>query len=82
MSGKTPHQLEAEIEAQREDLAATVDQLADRLDVPARTKRRLADLTDRATTDHGRPRPAVWAAGAAVLAVVTLAVWRTRQGGN
>lgn len=68
MSHRRPEQIEAEIEAQREQLAATVDQLTHKLDVK-----------DRMTTDTGRPRPELLAAaGVAVVAVVALVVWRRR----
>ena len=39
-NGRTPQAIEAEITRQREDLAATVDELQYRLDVPARAKER------------------------------------------
>ncbi len=68
MSHRRPEQIEAEIEAQREQLAATVDELTHKLDVK-----------DRMTTDSGRPRPQlVAAAGAAVLVVVAVVLWRRR----
>ena len=68
MSHRRPEQIEAEIEALREQLAATVDQLTHKLDVK-----------DRMTTDTGRPRPELLAAaGVAVAAVVALVVWRRR----
>lgn len=68
MSHRRPEQIEAEIEAQREQLAATVDQLTHKLDVK-----------DRMTTDTGRPRPELLAAaGVAALAVVALVLWRRR----
>lgn len=68
MSHRRPEQIEAEIEAQREQLAATVDQLTHKLDVK-----------DRMTTESGRPRPEVLAAaGVAVCAVVAIVLWRRR----
>ena len=75
-NGTSPEQIEADIERQREELAATVSQLQSRLDVKARTRQRVAVLRDRATTDSGRPRPELIAAAAAVLAVTGLLVWR------
>ncbi len=68
MSNRRPEQIEAEIEAQRDQLAATVDQLTHKLDVK-----------DRMTTDTGRPRTGVLAvAGVAVVAAVALVLWRRR----
>lgn len=68
MSHRRPEQIEAEIEAQRQQLAATVDELTHKLDVK-----------DRMTTDSGRPRPEVLAvAGAALVAVVAVVLWRRR----
>ncbi|GAA1478979.1 hypothetical protein GCM10009623_34250 [Nocardioides aestuarii] len=68
MSHRRPEQIEAEIEAQREQLAATVDELTHKLDVK-----------DRMTTDNGRPRPQlVAAAGAAIVVVVAVVLWRRR----
>ena len=72
-------ELEAQIEAQRDELAETVDQLAHKLDVKAQAKERAAQMADRATTDEGKPRPELVAAalGVALLAVVLL-WWRRR----
>lgn len=68
MTHRTPEQIEADIEAQREQLAATVDQLSHKLDVKSRM-----------TTDAGRPRPAVLAAAAGTVLVVAALVWRRRR---
>lgn len=68
MSHRRPEQIEAEIEEQREQLAATVDQLTHKL-----------DLKDKMTTSSGRPRPEVLAAaGVAVLALVVVVLRRRR----
>ena len=76
----TPEQLEAEIEAQRAQLAGTVDALAAKLDVKAQAQAKVADLKDRATTETGSPRPDVLAgAVAAVVLLLALAVWRRRS---
>ena len=75
-NGTSPEQIEADIERQREELAATVSQLQSRLDVKARARQRAAVLRDRATTDSGRPRPELIAAAAGALALVGLLVWR------
>lgn len=79
-NGSKPEQIESEIEAQREQLAATVDQLAAKLDVKAKAQARIATAKDAATTDDGRPRPEVLAAvGAIVASVIAFVVWRTRR---
>ena len=73
----TPEQLEAEIVAQREQLARTVDDLTAKLDVKSRAQDKVASLKDSATTDSGSPRPEVLAAvGSLVAMAVVLVVWR------
>jgi hypothetical protein len=76
MSDQRTADIEAEIEAQRDHLAETVDQLAHKLDVKAQAKERAADLKDRATTDSGKPRPLLLVGAAGVVAVAGLLVWR------
>ena len=77
---RTPEQLEAEIAAQREQLADTVDELAAKLDVKSQAQRKVADLKDSATTDTGAPRPEVVAAAGSLLAMaLVLVVWRVRR---
>lgn len=77
---QTPQQIEAEIEAQRAQLAGTVDALAAKLDVKSRASAKAADLKDRATTETGRPRPDLLAvAVVAVGVLVALTVWRRRR---
>ena len=75
-NGTSPEQIEADIERQREELAATVTQLQSKLDVKTRARHKAADLRDRATTESGRPRPELVAGAVAALAVVGLLVWR------
>lgn len=75
----TPDAIEADIEAQREQLAETVDQLAHKLDVKAQAQERVSELRDRATTDAGRPRPALVAGVVGALAAVGLLVWWRRR---
>ena len=76
----TPEDIQADIERQREQLAATVDQLGHKLDVKAQTKAKVADVRERATTDDGKPRPELLgAAGGVVVAVVLLVIWRRRR---
>ncbi|MCW2762782.1 MAG: hypothetical protein JWR85_2983 [Marmoricola sp.] len=87
---KTPEEIQADIEAQREQLAATVDQLTHKLDVKAQTKAKVDDVLvetrakvaearELSTTDDGKPRPEVLAAVAAVVAGVVLVVWLRRR---
>ncbi|WP_210650777.1 DUF3618 domain-containing protein [Nocardioides sp. SYSU D00065] len=77
---KTPAEIEAEIEAQREQLAGTIDELAAKLDVKARARRKVASLKDSATTDDGTPRPEVLAAAGSLVAMaVVLLLWRRRR---
>ena len=80
VNGSSPDAIEADIERQREELAATVNALHDRLDVKSRAKEKAAELRDRATTDSGKPRPEVVAVGVATVAgLVGLIVWRSRR---
>ena len=77
---RTPEQIEAEIEAQRAQLAGTVDELAAKLDVKAQAKDKVASLKDSATTDAGNPRPEVLAAAGSLVAMaVVLLLWRRRS---
>jgi hypothetical protein len=77
---RTPEQIEADIAAQRERLAQTVDQLSAKLDVKSRTRARLADMKDRATTVDGTPRPEVIAAAGSLVAMIAvLLIWRLRR---
>lgn len=75
-NGAAPEVIEAEIARQREQLAATVDELHHRLDVKAQAKEKVAEVKDRATTDTGKPRPELAVAVLAIVAVVGLAIWR------
>ncbi len=68
MSHRTPEQIEAEIETQRAELAATVDQLSAKLDVK-----------ERLTTDSGKPRPQVLAAAGSVAVLAVALVWWRRR---
>lgn len=79
-----PEQLELDIARQREHLAETIDALSRKLDVKHRAEvsahETAARLRDAATTDSGKPRPDLLAAGAAVLAGIALLLWwRTRS---
>jgi hypothetical protein len=76
-NGASPETLEADIARQREQLAATVDELHHRLDVKTQAKEKVAQVKDRATTDTGKPRPELAAAViVAAVAVVGLAILR------
>jgi hypothetical protein len=78
-NARTPEQLENEIEAQRAQLAGTVDELAARLDVKARAQDKVASLRDSATTDTGKPRTEVLAAAGSLVAMgLVLLLWRRR----
>ena len=73
----TPEQIESDIEAQREQLAETIDALTAKLDVKSQAKAKVADVKDRATTDSGKPRPELLVgAGVLVAVVVGVLVWR------
>jgi hypothetical protein len=74
-----PALLEADIVRQREQLAHTVDALSHKLDVKEQASHKVAELKQAATTDSGRPRPALVLAVVAVAAGVALLVWRRRQ---
>ena len=78
-----PEQIERDIARQREQLAATVDALSHKLDVKHRAEDALhakaARLRDTVTTDTGKPRPDLLAAGAAVVAGIAILVWWRTQ---
>lgn len=68
MTNRTPAQIEADIEEQRAQLAATVDQLSATFDVKARM-----------TTESGKPRPEVLAAAGSLAAMTVALVWWRRR---
>ena len=77
---RTPEQIEADIEQQREQLAETIDALTAKIDVKARAKDQVADWKDQATTDAGKPRPELLVGvGVVVAVVVGVLVWRHRR---
>lgn len=76
----TPEQIEADIVAQRQQLAGTVDELAAKLDVKSQAQQKVASLKESATTDTGKPRPEVLAAAGSLVAMaVVLLLWRRRH---
>jgi Protein of unknown function (DUF3618) len=74
---KDPQAIQAEIEATREHLAGTVDELAARLDMPGRARERALRARDTVVETYRESPPAVLGAAAALVAVVVgLVVWR------
>jgi hypothetical protein len=76
---RTTDQIEADIERQRDNLAETVDQLSQKLDVKAQAKARVSRLQGRATTDAGKPRAEVLAGAVVLVAMVAGLVWWRRR---
>jgi hypothetical protein len=76
---KTPEEIQADIEVQRQQLAHTVDDLTHKLDVKAQTKAKVDDVKDRATTADGKPRPELIGAAAAVVVAIGLVIWLRRR---
>ena len=75
-----PDQIKAEIDATREKLARTVDELSARLDVPSRARERAFRTRDTVVETY-RESPPVVIGGAIALAglVVGLVVWRRKR---
>jgi ElaB/YqjD/DUF883 family membrane-anchored ribosome-binding protein len=75
-----PDQIKAEIEATREQLSRTVDELSARLDVPARAKERALRTKDTAVETY-RESPPLVIGGALALAglVVGLVILRRKR---
>ena len=72
--------IRADIEATREQLGRTVDELAHRLDVPSRAKERALRARDTFVETYRESPPAVLGAAAAlVTAVVGIVVWRRKR---
>lgn len=81
VSGPTESdEIKADIEATREQLARTVDDLSHRLDVPSRARETAAQAKDTVVETYRENPPAVIGVGVALLAgVVALVVWRRRH---
>jgi hypothetical protein len=81
VSGPTdPDAIRADIDATREQLGRTVDELASRLDIPTRAKERALRTRDTAVETYRESPPAVLGAAAVLLAVVVgIVVWRRKR---
>jgi ElaB/YqjD/DUF883 family membrane-anchored ribosome-binding protein len=65
-----PDQIKADIDATREQLSRTVDELSARLDVPARTRESVARAKDTAVETYRESPPAVIGAAVALAGLV------------
>ncbi|MCW2582000.1 MAG: uncharacterized protein JWQ53_790 [Klenkia sp.] len=75
-----PDEIKADIEATREQLAATVEELSHRLDVPSRAKESAFQARDTAVeTYRENPPVVIGVAVALVAAVVGIVLWRSRR---
>jgi Protein of unknown function (DUF3618) len=75
-----PEAIKAEIDATREQLGRTVDELSRRLDVPARAKEGVYRARDTAVETYRESPPVVLTATLALVAlVVGLVVWRRKR---
>jgi hypothetical protein len=81
VSGPTePDAIRADIEATRDQLGRTVDELAHRLDVPTRAKERALRTRDTAVETYRESPPAVLGAAAVLLGIViAIVVWRRKR---
>lgn len=71
--------IEAEIAATREHLAATVDQIAQRLDVPSRARERAYRVRDTAVETYRESPPAVIGAALGLVGLVGAVIIRRRK---
>ena len=75
-----PDQIKAEIDATREQLGRTVDELSSRLDVPARARESAARAKDTAVEPYRESPPVVIGAAVALAGlVVGLIIWRRKR---
>jgi hypothetical protein len=75
----TTELLAHEVEAQREELAATVHALSHKLDVKTQAGLKAEQAMDRVTTADGRPRPELLAGAVGLLAAAVALVWWRRN---
>jgi ElaB/YqjD/DUF883 family membrane-anchored ribosome-binding protein len=77
---RDPDQIKAEIDATREQLSRTVDELGSRLDVPARAKERTLRTRDTAVEAYRESPPLVIAGTVALVGlVVGLVILRRKR---
>jgi uncharacterized protein DUF3618 len=77
---KDPAAIQADIEATRDQLGRTVDELAARLDVPGRARERVLRTWDTAVETYRESPPVVLGALTALAAVVVgVVVWRKKR---
>jgi ElaB/YqjD/DUF883 family membrane-anchored ribosome-binding protein len=74
--------IKAEIDATREALGRTVDELSNRLDVPARARERVARTRDTAVETYRESPPAVIGAAVALAGLVVGVVMLRRRRAN
>jgi Protein of unknown function (DUF3618) len=75
-----PEEIKAQIDATREQLAATVDELSRRLDVPTRAKEGVYRARDTAVETYRESPPVVIATALALVAMaIGLVVWRSKR---
>jgi hypothetical protein len=75
-----PDAIKAEIEATREQLGRTVDELSHRLDVPARARESAYRARDTAVETYRESPPVIVGAGLALVgALVAVIIWRRKR---
>jgi hypothetical protein len=75
-----PEAIKAEIDATREQLGRTVDELAARLDVPSRAKERVLRSRDIVVETYRESPPAVLGAAVVLVGVIAgIVVWRRNR---
>ena len=74
-----PEALQAHVDATREQLARTLDDLAARMDVRSRAHERLLRLRDTVVETYRESPPVVLGAAALLAVAVGTAVWRKKR---